>query len=322
MVVPCYKVSRHIARVISSIGDEIHAIYCIDDACPEDSVLHIQSCLQDPRVELIRHASNQGVGGAVISGYRKAIADGADVIVKLDGDGQMDPALIPIFIAPIVEGYADYVKGNRFFDLQEIRQMPLSRRIGNLALSFMSKASTGYWNIFDPTNGYTAIHAKIAARLPLDRISQRYFFESDMLFRLNTIRAVVVDVPMDANYGDETSNLNVRQALPEFFVKHLRNFCKRIAYNYYLRDLSLASLELVMGSALLLFGLVFGGWHWFVSATSGTPAPLGTVMIAALSLLTGMQLGLAFLGYDIANTPKHAIHPRLRLPLKYRGDGQ
>lgn len=111
----------------------------------------------------------------------------------------------------------------------------------------MTKLSSGYWDIFDPTNGYTAVHASVVARMPLDKISRRYFFESDMLFRLNTIRAVVVDVPMDARYGDEVSNLSVRKIVLDFAVRHLRNFGKRIFYNYFLRDLSLASLELVAG---------------------------------------------------------------------------
>src|SRR5690606_32001950 len=150
----------------------------------------------DPRVRVIRHASNLGVGGAVITGYQAAIADGMDILVKLDGDGQMDASLIPDFIEPIINGEADYTKGNRFFDLEELRSMPRIRLIGNAVLSFMTKFSSGYWNLFDPTNGFTALHADVARYLPLSKISKRYFFESDMLFRLNTLRAVVHDIPM------------------------------------------------------------------------------------------------------------------------------
>ncbi|PKM08796.1 MAG: glycosyl transferase family 2 [Gammaproteobacteria bacterium HGW-Gammaproteobacteria-4] len=311
VVIPCFRVVRHVLEVIAAIGPEVDAIYCIDDACPERSGDVIEQRTSDPRVRVIRHPSNQGVGGAVKSGYRRAIADGAQIIVKIDGDGQMDPALLPRFVAPILRGDADYTKGNRFWDISQIKAMPLARRLGNLGLSFMAKASAGYWNLFDPTNGYTAIHAAVAARLPLASISNRYFFETDILFRLNTLRATVLDVPMDASYGDEVSNLNAAKVFVEFVAKHLRNSVKRIAYNYFLRDLSIASLELVAAIALLGFGAVFGGWHWWHANQVGLATPVGTIMIATVSVVSGLQFLLAFLGYDIANVPRQPLHPLL-----------
>jgi glycosyltransferase involved in cell wall biosynthesis len=316
VVIPSYKVIQHILDVVGAIGPEVDVIYCVDDACPEGSGDFIACNVSDPRVRVLRHTQNLGVGGAVMTGYRQAVIDGARVIVKIDGDGQMDPALLPAFVTPILRGMADYTKGNRFWDLRQIKQMPLMRRIGNLGLSFMAKASTGYWNIFDPTNGYTAIHADIAARLPLDAISQRYFFETDMLFRLNTLRAVVLDVPMDARYGDEGSNLKESGALIEFSFKHLRNLCKRVFYNYFLRDLPVASIELVLAVGLLAFGVTFGTWRWWLSSHTGHTASIGTVMIPSLALVFGMQLALAFLNYDVASIPRRALHPRLnhRLP--------
>lgn len=259
VVIPCFRVARQVMQVVAAIGPEVEAIYCVDDACPEHSGDVIERAVCDSRVRVIRHQHNHGVGGAVMTGYRAAIEDGAKVIVKIDGDGQMDPALLPNFVAPVLRGEADYTKGNRFWDLGQIKSMPMVRRIGNLALSFMAKASAGYWNIFDPTNGYTAIHAAVAARLPMASISKRYFFETDVLFRLNTMRAVVVDVPMDATYGDEVSNLKESKVVIEFAVKHLRNAFKRIAYNYFLRDLSIASFELLAAVMLLGFGMTFGG---------------------------------------------------------------
>jgi hypothetical protein len=222
----------------------------------------------------------------------------------------MDGSLIPDFIAPILAGEADYTKGNRFFDLENISRMPVVRIVGNAALSLLSKLSTGYWDIFDPTNGYTAIHSDVARRLPFDRISQRYFFESDMLFRLNTLRAVVLDVPMDARYEDEISNLKVGRALFDFASKHARNFFKRIFYNFFLRDMSLASLELVAGSALLAAGGGYGLANWLQSARTGSATPAGTVMLAALPMLIGLQFVLAFLSYDIASVPRRPIHRR------------
>ncbi len=310
VVVPCHRVRAHVAGVLAAIGPEVETIYCVDDACPDASGDYIES-LGDPRVRVLRHATNQGVGGAVITGYRQAIADGADVIVKLDGDGQMDPALLPGFVAPVLAGECDYAKGNRFWDLEQIGEMPLVRRIGNLCLSFLSKASTGYWDVFDPTNGYTAIHARVAAHLPFDRVSKRYFFESDLLFRLNTIRAVVADVPMDARYRDEVSGLSVTRAAGEFLFRHARNFCKRIAYNYFLRDLSLASLELVAAAGLLAFALCFGGWHWLHSIRYHATAPVGTIMVATVAVVSGLQFLLAFLGSDIASVPRRPLGPAL-----------
>lgn len=311
VVIPCYKVKRHVLDVIAGIGNEVWRIYVVDDACPDGSGKHVEAHCLDQRVRLIYHESNQGVGGAVMTGYRAAIADGAVVIVKVDGDGQMDTSLIPSFVEPILAGEADYTKGNRFFDLEEIRVMPKSRLFGNAVLSLMTKLSSGYWDLFDPTNGYTAIHAEVARHLPFGKISQRYFFETDILFRLNTLRAVVVDVPMNAKYGNEISNLRISKIAGEFLVKHVRNFIKRIFYNYYLRDLSLASIELPLGLLLLVAGAVFGGYHWFESAREGVVTPAGTVMLAALPILMGLQLVLAFLGYDIAAVPRRPRHRML-----------
>ena len=243
-----------------------------------------------------------------MTGYQAAIADGADVIVKVDGDGQMDPSLIPSFVEPILSGEADYTKGNRFYDLEQIRSMPPVRLFGNAVLSLMTKLSSGYWNLFDPTNGYTAIHADVCKHLPFKKKSQRYFFETDMLFRLNTLRAVVVDVPMDAKYGEEVSNLKISKIAAEFLFKHTRNFFKRLFYNYYLRDLSLASIELPIGLMMLIFGIAYGGYNWYESSQVGTPTPAGTVMLAAMPMLMGLQFVLAFIGYDIASVPKRVLH--------------
>ncbi|MDD5482445.1 MAG: glycosyltransferase family 2 protein [Kiritimatiellae bacterium] len=311
VVIPCYKARASVLDVIKKIGPEVWRIYVVDDACPENSGQHVKTSISDPRVQVIFNGKNLGVGGAVMAGYRAALAEGAEVIVKIDGDGQMDPAMIPRFTAPIRKGRADYTKGNRFYDLAHIARMPTARLFGNAILSFMAKLSTGYWNIFDPTNGYTAIHARVAAFLPMDRVSRRYFFETDMLFRLNTMRAVVVDIPMDAVYGGEQSHLKISSILWEFLARHAHNLAKRIFYNYFLRDMTLASVELVVGGGLFVFGLVFGGAHWIKGIHNHTPTPLGTIMIAAMSLLVGLQLILAFLGFDIGNVPKRPVHDDL-----------
>ena len=311
VVIPSYKVSRHILDVIASIGPMVRQVIVVDDACPDGSGELVKAQCGDPRVVVLKHEVNQGVGGAVLTGYRHAIDSGADIIVKVDGDGQMDLALLPRFVAPIVNGVADYTKGNRFYDLSQIGQMPTLRLIGNAGLSFMAKFSSGYWDVFDPTNGYTAISARVARLLPAEKISKRYFFETDMMFRLGTFRAVIVDVPMDARYADEVSNLKVSRVLGEFLVKHVRNFCKRVFYNYFLRDLSIASFELVAGLLLLAFGAGFGAFEWWKGIASGVPTTAGTVMLAAMPVLVGLQLLLAFFSYDIASVPKLSLSSRL-----------
>ncbi len=310
VVIPSYKVTRHILGVIAGIGPEVSRIYVVDDKCPDGSGAFVRAECRDPRVVVIENACNLGVGGAVMAGYRAAIAEGAKVVVKIDGDGQMDARLIPRFVAPILAGEADYTKGNRFFSLEQIGSMPPMRLFGNAVLSFLTKLSSGYWDLFDPTNGYTAIHVDCARYLPFDKISSRYFFETDMLFRLNTLGAVVVDVPMDAVYGDEVSNLKISRVVTEFAAKHVRNFFKRLFYNYYLRSMSLASIELPLGLGLVGFGAAYGIAHWMESARTDVATPAGTVMLAALPVIMGVQLVLAFLAYDIASVPRRPLHKR------------
>jgi glycosyltransferase involved in cell wall biosynthesis len=322
VVVPCYRVTRHIGAVLAAIPAEVDLVVCVDDACPDGSGDLIERTVDDPRVRVLRHAANRGVGGAVMTGYRAAIEAGASVLVKLDGDGQMAPALVPLLVAPILRGDADYTKGNRFWDLTHIQRMPLVRRLGNLGLSFLAKLSTGYWDVFDPTNGYTALHAAVAARLPMGAISERYFFETDLLFRLGILRAKVVDVPMDARYGDERSHLSVGRVLVEFAWKHLRNLGKRVAYNYFLRDLSIGSVELLAAVALGGFALAFGGYHWAASIASGEATPVGTIMVATVAAISALQFLLAFVAHDIAAVPRNALHPLLARRTPAAGPGR
>lgn len=313
-VIPCYRVKRHILAVIAAIPAEVGRIYVVDDGCPEGSGDAVERGSTDPRVKVLRHARNRGVGAATITGYRAALDDGATVIVRLDGDGQMDPAMIPRLARPVLQGEADYAKGNRFFDLAGLRAMPPLRLAGNSILSFASKLSSGYWNVFDPTNGFTAIHAVVLRQLPLDKLSAGWFFESDLLFRLGTIRAVVCDVPIPARYGDEESSLVIRRVVGEFAWKHLVNTGKRIFYGYYLRNFNIASIEIALGLPLVAFGAWIGVTRWFAGYQRNTPATSGTVMLAALPVLVGIQLVLAFLSYDLQNVPRDVLHRRLEPP--------
>jgi glycosyltransferase involved in cell wall biosynthesis len=313
-VIPCFRVKNEILGVLAAMPPECQRIYVVDDACPEGSGDLVESACQDPRVRVLRHARNEGVGGATLTGYRAALADGASVIVRLDGDGQMDPREIPRLVRPILDGDADYAKGNRFFELEGLRAMPRLRLVGNSLLSFASKLSSGYWNVFDPNNGFTAIHADVLRRLPLEKLAQRWFFESDVLFRLGTLRAVVCDVPMTARYENEKSSLVIRHVAGEFAVRHAANAVKRIFYNYYLRNFNIASIEIAVGLPLLLFGAWVGVTRWIDGYLHGVPQTSGTVMLAALPVIVGMQLLLAFLSYDLSNVPRDVLHRRLADP--------
>jgi dolichol-phosphate mannosyltransferase len=303
VVIPCYREKAHILNVIDRIPDYVDHIICIDDCCPDNTGNYIKDNFEDNRISVITHNNNQGVGGAMLTGYKISLDLSADIIIKIDGDGQMDPELIPQFINPIINNYADYTKGNRFFDIDKISSMPKIRLIGNAILSFMNKLSTGYWKIFDPTNGYTAINTKALSHIPLNKISNGYFFESDMLFRLSTLRAVVVDIPMSAKYGEEASHVNIFNSLFVFSFLHTRNFIKRIIYNYFLRDFSVASLEWIIGPLMILFSLIFGISEWQKSTVTGVSATAGTVMLAALPMIVGIQMILSALSYDIENMP-------------------
>lgn len=311
VVLPCYRVRAQILDVVGKIGAEAELIIVVDDACPEQSGRLVEQDCKDPRIRVIRHERNTGVGGAVVSGYKAAAKLGATVIVKIDGDGQMDPALLLKFVRPIALGRADYVKGNRFTRVSDVRAMPWIRIFGNGVLSFLTKLSSGYWSLFDPTNGYTAIHASLLPEIDLDRLSQRFFFESDMLFRLNIARARVVDMPMTAVYGDENSSLSVTWASFHFLWRHIVNFIKRIVYNYFLRGFSAASLQLILGILAFGFGVIYGVIEWVRLGETDNLASAGTVMLAALPTLIGISFLLAFVSYDVAAEPRESIHPLL-----------
>jgi glycosyltransferase involved in cell wall biosynthesis len=311
VVIPCYRVGDLVLGVISRIGPEVGWIFVVDDKCPIGTGALVERECVDPRVRVIYHEENLGVGGATATGYGAAAKTDAKVVVKLDGDGQMDPGLIPRLSQAVLAGRADYVKGNRFHRLSDVVSMPATRLIGNAGLSFLTKLSSGYWQLFDPTNGFTAIHREVLAELDLDKLARRYFFESDLLYNLNQLRAVVAEMPMRAVYGDEPSSLSPMRMIGPFFKGNMRNFFKRLIYTYFVRNFSLASLELLLSLPLLLFGLVYGAYHWFEGQLSDVPAASGIVMTAALPLIIGSQLLLSWLNFDVANQPGQPLHPML-----------
>jgi dolichol-phosphate mannosyltransferase len=311
VVIPCYKVKAQILSVLEQIGPEVSVVYVVDDCCPQGTGRFVRQNSKDPRVVVLHHEKNQGVGGAMITGYKQAISNGHSIAVKIDGDGQMDPRLLTRFVQPILEGRADYTKGNRLYSPELLTSMPFIRLFGNAGLSFMTKVSTGYWNVMDPVNGYTAIHTKVLRVLPLDKIDRGYFFETDILLRLNLVRAAVVEIPMQSKYEDEESNLKISRILFEFPAKHFQAGTKRFVYTYLMRDFNLCSLQFIFGALLFAGGSIFGLAKWWEFSHLGVAAATGTIMLATLPIILGFQLLLAAVGYDIINVPRNAVHPVL-----------
>ncbi len=307
-VVPAYRVEREIEAVLCELPSYIKYVIVVDDASPDrTSELVSELGKRDPRILLLRHEHNQGVGAAMVTGFRHALELGAQDVVKIDGDGQMDVSRLPELLAPLLLGKADYTKGNRFRDFAALRQMPLSRRIGNMGLAFLSKAATGYWNLFDPTNGFVAIRAEALAQLPLDQIDPTYYFETSMLANLYLLGAVVKDVPMPARYKGEVSSLSIQRVLFEFPGKLLATLIRRLALKYFIYDFSMVTVYLVTGLPLLLFGVIFGAIKWIHYASEAIPAPTGTVILPTLCVLLGIQLLLSAIDSDLRSVPREPL---------------
>ncbi len=312
VVIPMYKAQDHIVQVLVGIPAFVRSIVVVDDCSPDASLERAQAVANE-RVYFVYHTQNQGVGGAMLSGYRKAIELGAEVIVKIDADDQMDPDYLFPLIAPILTGEADYTKGNRFLHARQLRSMPLLRRIGNVGLSFLTKLASGYWNIFDPTNGYTAIHAALIPLLDESAIDRHYFFESSMFIELGLMRAVVRDIYIPARYGGEKSSLSERKALIEFPPRLFKGFLRRIWLQYFLRDFGILSVYLMSGIVLLLFGFIFGMFNWIHNAQLDVPTPIGTVMLAAMPVILGVQFLLQANLLDIQNVPSQPLQRQAHL---------
>lgn len=301
-VLPAYRTAASIRSVIEQIPADVRHVIVVDDASP-DGVGAVVSALSDARVVFCTHESNRGVGAAMKTGFAKALELGADIVVKLDSDGQMDPALIPVFVAPLAAGEADLAKGNRFADLAVISAMPPLRRAGNLALSFLVKAASGYWSVFDPCNGYLAISSNLLKEIRRDRLADRYFFEISLLCESYRASGVVVDVDMHPRYGDEISSLSPIRSLFEFSGRLLGRIVSRIGSTYFLRDFNVVSVFITAGVPMLVFGTLWSAYHWYRSAFTNVLASTGTVMIGTLAIILGFQLLLQAVVLDVQNEP-------------------
>jgi glycosyltransferase involved in cell wall biosynthesis len=300
-VVPAFKEEAHIARVVTTMPDTVDIIVVVDDHSPDETYQRAVETA-DPRLTVIRHEVNQGVGGAIMTAHAKALELGADIDVVFAGDGQMDPAYLPDLLDPIVHDGYGFTKANRFYSSKSFHGMPFYRIIGNVILSFLNKLASGYWNLFDPQNGYTAITQDTLRRLPLERIASRYSFENDLLIHLNILRVPAIDVPIPAVYGEEVSSIKLKRVIPELLRLLFGGFWKRFFYKYVLWSFSPIALFLFMGLFLMLLGTVAG--IFVIVNTLGPPeASAGSVLLSVAPLLVGVQMLLYALMLDIQESP-------------------
>jgi dolichol-phosphate mannosyltransferase len=310
VVIPAYRAEGTIAAVIRGLPDEIAHIIVVDDASP-DRTVEAAEALRDRRVRVVRRTANGGVGAAVKTGYEAALEAGCDIVVKVDADGQMDADFIPDLVFPLLTGEAGYAKGNRLWSYEASRAMPRRRLLGNLFLSLATKAASGYWNVLDPTNGFTAVRADVLRRLDWRHIGDRYFFETSLLVELHLMRVPVRDVLMPARYAGERSSMRLVPIAFEFSGRLVRALMRRLVLEYFLLDFRPGSVFGLLGAALTAFGTVFGGYHWYLGHTTGISTPAGTVMVAAAPFIVGLQLLLQALLLDITETRNFAPLPPL-----------
>jgi len=311
VVLPCYRVRDKIVGVVDSLIGRVDYIFAVDDHCPEKSGEWLRENCRHPSVKVLFHEENQGVGGAMVTGYEAALATDAEVVVKMDGDGQMDARFLSRLIAPLLTGKADFAKGNRFFDLRALQSMPADRRIGNFGLTLLTKAASGFWHLSDPTNGYFAVRRGALGLVNFHLLDRRYFFEISLLVQLNVVRAVAVDVPIPAIYGDENSSLNPLRALVTFPGKLLGGFLHRIWWRYFIYDINIVSVFMVVGLILFLGGGIFGAWRWSTNAVEGPNQSAGTVALAMLPMLLGFQMLLQAMVLDVMDKPAQPISETL-----------
>lgn len=306
VVIPFYNAANEILSVVSKLPDYITSVIIVDDKSPAPlpSEAIIQAINPKIAIYFLSNEMNMGVGGATKKGFKHAIEIGSEIIIKVDADDQMDLNFIPQLINPLIRNAADVSKGNRFRDFKAIKKMPLFRRMGNLILSFLIKSATGYWNNFDPTNGFIAIKTEVLEKLNFSNLSNRYYFETSLLSELYFEKAKIKDVSMPAIYGDEKSNMQLWKMPFVFGFRLIRTFIKRIVKEYYLYDFNIGSLYLLVGLPLFLFGVIFGIYEWIYYVSINTFAPTGTIMIVTLTIILGFQLLLQAIQYDIINAPK------------------
>ncbi|MEU8122748.1 glycosyltransferase family 2 protein [Spirillospora sp. NPDC049024] len=300
-VVPAHNEEALIEKTIKGMPELVDHIVVVDDASTDETARRA-AAVGDPRVRLLRHERNTGVGGAIVDGHRAALELGADVNVVMAGDAQMDPDYLPALLDPIAEDGYGFTKANRFFARAALAGMPLNRLLGSTVLSFATKLASGYWNLFDPQNGYTAVTREALSRIDLARVSRGYAFENDLLIWLNIAGVRAKDVPVPASYGEEISGMRLHKVVPQIGRLLVCGFWRRIMRKYVVPSFSPVALMLFTGLLLCAVGTLIGIWVTLHSLGTAT-ASAGSVLLAVGPLLVGINMLVHALTLDIQATP-------------------
>ncbi len=301
VVVPCYNEGHLVARVIESMPDFVDCLYLIDDKSDDDTVEEIRRFADaDPeRIRFIAHTLNQGVGGAIATGYKAALEDRMDVTAVMAGDAQMDPEDLPAVVAPVARGECDYTKGNRLFTGDAWNIIPRVRYLGNSMISLLTKIASGYWHVADSQSGYTAIGLKALETIDWDKMYKRYGQPNDLLVRLNIHSLRVRDVTVRPVYGvGERSGIKPLRIIPRLSWLLLRLFFYRMGMKYVILDFHPLVFFYSIGLLLFPTGLLFGVYLLLVRLFDG-PVAGTSALFAALMVITGLQFLLFAMWFDM-----------------------
>jgi glycosyltransferase involved in cell wall biosynthesis len=298
VVVPAYDEEKLLPETLAGIPDFVDQIYVVDDAS-RDSTAEQARASADPRVQLIEHDRNRGVGAAIVTGYEHAVADRVDVTCVMAGDNQMDPADLLSIVEPVARGEVEYAKANRLFTGEAWKLIPHSRYLGNATLSLLTKFASGYWHVADSQSGFTAVSLATLERLELDRLYPRYGFPNDMLVHLNVLDARVRDVPSRPVYNvGERSGIRYSRVIPTISWLLLKAFFWRLKEKYVIRDFHPLVFFYVFGIVMFLAGVCLGISE-IVLRILGNPIPPATVVLIALLILFGSQFTLFAMWFDL-----------------------
>jgi glycosyltransferase involved in cell wall biosynthesis len=298
VVVPAFEEEQLVADTIRGIPDFVDVIVVVDDRSPDETVGRARAT-GDPRLEVIEHAENQGVGGAIATGYERCRELGVDVTCVMAADNQMDPDELPMLVAPVARGEVDYVKANRLVSGEAWQLIPRSRYLGNAILSLLTKIASGYWHVADSQAGYTALSLDALRRLDLARLYRRYGFPNDMLVHLNVQNARVRDVPSRPIYGiGERSGIRIRRVAPRIAWLLFKGFWWRMKEKYVIRDFHPLVFFYALGSLMTVIGFVLGLIVTISRLGWGNDITTATIVLVALLLVSGTQFTLFAMWFD------------------------
>lgn len=301
-ILPCYNEEKLIAKTINTLPDFVDQIVAVDDLSTDKTWSIIKDLAKkNKKVTPIHLKVNEGIGGAYINGFEAILKGKADLIFTMAGDAQCNQDYMSNMIDTLIDEKLDYVKANRFVHLEELKQMPAFRRIGNTVITILTKFSSGYYNIFDSQNGYGVFMRKTVEKLPFEHIGRRYDYENTLLIALSIMGARIKDEPVPAIYGDEVSTIPVFKTTIRALNVVWRGFWKRMYHKYILINFHPIALFLLCGLLLTLTGLGFGIFITLDRILTGTSPSTGTVMLSILPIILGFQLLLTSITMDMNN---------------------